>query len=311
MKHLMRYGFIAACLVIGVLMIAGCGGDDDKGTGSSGLTAQDQFTQLTQFIEFDPDAVESDNFNVSDLMLSQTFTQFWDGMDESDFEDFSSFLAKPLAASANVIADTSLSITYNPGSGWWYANFVLTQVYPEFGLSSSIAIKDSVRYEMLDGTPQMVPDETTTHRVLQKASLVVGIGFGGSGSAVQFDVAAGSDVDATGLNTSTVNVSGDGTYAIGITASGNEGTVNMDIGMGSSWNDVAISDPMSSDPCPTEGDISGDFTLDLDVVNNTGHYTANGAWNLGIDFTGGGNTTVNVQSGDFNQSFTGNVCNSK
>jgi len=308
MKRMMRYGFIAACLVIGILMIAGCGGDDDKGTGVTGLTAQEQFDQLNTFVTFDPNGQGDGYFNVSDLMLTQSFTQFWDGIDESDFDNIGDFLGGGLSASASAIADTSLSFTYDPVGGWWSVNFLLTQAYPQFGFTASVAVKDSVRYENSSGTAQMIPDEATTNRVMQRATVVVALGFQDQGNVITMDAEAGSNIDATGLTTSVVNITGDGDYTFGIGATGNGGSVDMTIGMQSSWNDVSITDPGGSSPCPTSGDISGSFTLGIDVQDNTGHYQADGTWDVGILFTGGGNTTVNVQSGDFDQSYTGNVC---
>ena len=307
MKQIVRYGIIVVFVIAGVMLVAGCGGDDDKGTGTSGLSSEDQLNDLNQYVNFDLDST-GEFFDIQDLILLQPMTQFWDGIDSTDFDLFTQSLSASLAASASTDADTSLTISYDPIGGWWYVDFLLTQAIPELGFYTSFAVKDSIRFETSDGTVPTVLNETTIDRVLQRASLTIGIGFGSSGNSLQFDVQAGSNLDASGLTTATVGITGDGNYAIGISADNDQGSADLNIGMESNWSDVSIEDPTSDNPCPTSGDIDGSFTLDIDAQDNTGHYQASGTWDLGIAFTGGGNTTINVQSGDFQKSYTGNIC---
>ena len=54
--------------------------------------------------------------------------------------------------------------------------------------------------------------------------------------------------------------------------------------------------------------VDGACSSSLLAVATAAQFVANGDWDVGILFTGGGNTTVNVQSGDFQKSFTGNIC---
>lgn len=308
MRHIVRYGIIAVFLVAGVLLIVGCGGDDDKGTGPSSLSTQEQLNDLNEFVNLEPDST-GQYFEIENLILLQPMAQFWDGIDSSDFDDFTDiFSGGGLAASAPTDADTSITISYDPVGGWWYVDVLLIEAYPQYGFYTSIALKDSVRFETSEGTVPPVLDETTIDRVLQHASLTIGISFGTSGNMIQFDLQAGSDLDASGLTTSTVGITGNGSYAFSISAENDQGSVDMTVSMESIWNDVSISDATGDNPCPTSGSVTGNFTLDIDAQDNTGHYAANGDWDLGVDFIGGGNTIVSVQSGNFQKSYTGNIC---
>ena len=305
MGNMIRTGVVVAFVVLAAIIAAGCG--SDKGTGPETLSKEAQFDTLTAYLSFEP---EDGGEDVVSMLLGQLMPEFWDGIDESDFASRAGSFTPGVSASAKLVAmtDTSLSYSYDPVGGWWYVDFRMSGIDDFFSIISSTVIKDSVRFETEDGTPQMIPDEATTHRVLQKASVAFYLGAGDSGNSVELDLGMTSNLDAAGLNTSAVNVNGNGTYTVGIAAEGDEGTVDMTVAMQSNWDDVTLANPDGQEVCPISGDISGGFTLDMSVVEGTHRYEAAGDWNVGILFTGNGNTTVNVQSGDFQESFSGNVC---
>ena len=63
---------------------------------------------------------------------------------------------------------SSLSITYNDQSGWWVIDFDSTDQFSDSELEGTISVelRDSVRFEMANGTAQVSPDENTV-RVLR------------------------------------------------------------------------------------------------------------------------------------------------
>jgi hypothetical protein len=301
-------------LVAGALTITvtGCGDDDDKGTGTSDLSTEEQYEIITKYFSLDPDN-DSAAIDVTGIALGLLSGEYWDGVDTSDIIMTAQRLVpNTTLAKRAAHGDDSLDVDYDFVTGWW-AIFYRVDLSSEFG-DFELTFRDSVRFQDAEGHPQMEPDVTTSRLDLIQdlTSHVSGLNEGlAAHGDDHFDLTTSVDSRFAALRTAfdTAQVDGDAGVTFTLDASANDTAAVIGFEFDASFDEVSIPLEGTGDgPCPSDGDISA--TLDIAVSLEAGDETAEaeGTWDASIDFTGDGNADVDVQSGDFTKSYSGQVC---
>ena len=218
---------------------------------------------------------------------------------------------------------------YDPARGWWIADLdtSMSLSLSDEGTTLQIAIstklRDSVRFDnTLSEQPTEQPDETTDRlRHGSKIKLIISLSVV-SGDTIDVNLKK-LEVNLSGLNSvvgldeTTLTLTGNSTFGASIdltatmpdTLPGNlliSASVKGTAGLTAGANGVTMD--MSSEPCPTAGALNAGLTLDIAASSNGESEKAKGSWDMTIDFTGGGNAHVTVESGAFSNEATGQVC---
>jgi hypothetical protein len=299
-----------------MVFAAGCG-DDDKGNNSGGLTEEEQFEEISKFFNFDPnDDGEESTSEMIDLFLGTIPSQYWDGVDPGDFGAAGKRVANssfPHADWAGVDDDSlSYSYDYDSTTGWWVVYFSVG--FSGGPNSSGIFFRDSVKFEEDGGEYQREPDTNTAHvRFRQQMGLnAVGplldsamneIGF------VDVSTSGRSNFDVDGLNLAEATISGRNVIDVDFDGSVEDTSVILLLGLAANVVGLTVpTDDIDGDACPTGGTIDGSMAIDLTVEQGDETASGKGAFTANIEFSGGGNATVEVESGDFSRTFSGQAC---
>ncbi|GAB4319355.1 MAG: hypothetical protein Kow0074_08920 [Candidatus Zixiibacteriota bacterium] len=306
MKRFIGISATFLVVMVFVLLIVGCGGGG-KSTGvDSGTLAKDkQFEELDQFVDMDFES-EGALFDINDIVAGQSSSPYWDGVDSSDV------LGDPLMAPSRLqglgkvgsLQNESLNLVYDDQSGWWSITYSASDEF--FGIE--INLRDSVRFETLEGNPQQDPD-AGTYRVIERGSLTMDWTLSGDEGSFSLVMDTDVDLDVTGLNTNVVTVNGGSAGVFDFDVISPDTSVYLDFDFTASNDEVTVDGPNPGpDACPTGGSASASFSVDIEVNEGGDRQTASGTWDATVQFLGDGRATVTVESGDFSHSATGDIC---
>ena len=216
---------------------------------------------------------------------------------------------------------------YDAERGWWVIDVDTTmeQVFAEQGITGHVSIvtklRDSVRFDnTLTGTVHEQPSLITDRlRHGSKVGLSISLTLASQEMSINLKSlvlnSSGADT-VTGLNTSAVTLDG----GLGFDASVDLSAVVPDTIPGSSVSVSAkgggnldarssgIEIAKSTDPCPTAGSLNAGLGVDIAASRGNESERAKGNWDMTIDFVGGGNVHVAVESGDFIREADAQAC---
>ncbi len=287
-------------VMVGALTVfaVGCG-DDDKGTnGNTGdLTEEQQYAVIAPVMTAAPG-----------LMVQNFGSQFWDGVDESDFT-FSFFglgkmvppglgkispdyLAKPVQLEADTVV-----FGYNNSNGWWVFHVEYSFDDDTLGIAVSLSLDDSVRFQTATDEPQLDPNDLT-QSFLHEGTITLDVTIDAD-SLGSFGIELGGENDftVTGLSGDQVTVNGQTDAEIHYLFDSDSASAIVDMEFVGTVDDVVAAN--APEACPEDGTISFDFAMAFDVHNGDDHAEADGDWSVTVDFTGGGMADVDASSGDF------------
>lgn len=303
------FGISATFLIVlaCVLLITGCGGGGGNSTGpDSGTLSKDkQFEELDQFVNMD---FEGDDalFDINDIVAGQSTSPYWDGVDSSDV------LGDPLMTASRLqglgklgsLQNESLSLVYDDQSGWWAITY---SAFDEF-FGIEINLRDSVRFETIEGSSQQSPN-AGTYRVIERGSLAMDWTLSGEDGSFSIVMDTDVDLDVTGLNTNVVTVDGGSMGIFDFDIVSPDTSVHLNFDFVAQNSDVTVDGPNPGlNACPIGGRASASFSVDIDVTEGDQHQSASGSWDANVQFLGGGRATVTVESGSFSHSATGDIC---
>lgn len=310
-KWLQPAAGLALALWIGVFAI-GCG-DDDKGSGPTQLTEEEQFEIIQWYFSFDPEN-QTGAVDITSYVLGLMAGQYWDGIDTSDVVALGK-RALPLAKAAVTATDIeSLYVDYNFVSGWWAIYYHISQsdAQSEF----EVIACDSIRFKDGEGNPQIEPDPVTTVSIEMAMQLTSSI----SGTVAPL-AASGGDYLSLGAQTATrftvnklnaLSAQVDGGGGIGFqleAVSGDTAEAEFDFDFTADYDQVVVPlGEFQGELCPSSGDVTAGLDVSLAVRQGDNEAEAEGSWDASITFTGGGNATLHVESGDFSEDFSGQAC---
>lgn len=288
-----------AMLMAGAMTVfaVGCGDDDDKGNNSdTELTEEQQYAYAQALMSAAPG-----------LMVQNFGSQFWDGVDQEDFT-FSFFglgkmvpphlgkavpvLAKPIQLEADTVI-----FGYNAGTGWWKFHVEFSFDDDTSGISVSLLLDDSVRFQTDAGVPQLEPNDNTS-TFFHQGDLTLEVSIDADSLGV-FAVAIGgeNDFSVTGLNEDFVTVNGSTDAAIDFELDTDSVTADIEMQFLGEVEDVVTANVPES--CPDDGLLTLDFEMDFVVEQGDETASASGDWAVQVDLTGEGMAHITVQSGDF------------
>lgn len=311
MSRWFKYGIVVAAIVVLAILANGCG-DDKKGTNSNTLSTEDQFNEVSKFFSFDPDGGDPDAIDVTGLVLSLMTPQYWDGVDPEDVGGSAKHMF-PSPKLAGVDTD-SLYYNFDAIHGWWVVYYHLTSSGQ--GASLDLTFRDSVRFENAQGTPQVEPNENTARvKLYQHLTALANSTSSGlaadAGDHLELGTTADSRFEVTRATLTDVQVDGAANVTLNLLAhSGDTASADIDFGLNANYDAVTIPIPdQATDACPTDGDVSAGMDISIAVTSGDESASADGSWDASVSFTGNGNATVNVESGDFSKQFSGQACN--
>ncbi|HWO57164.1 MAG TPA: hypothetical protein VNN55_06320 [bacterium] len=300
-------------LALGIGLCAfGCG-DDDKGSGPAQLSEEEQFEIIQQYFSFDPEN-QTGAVDIASYVLGLMAGQYWDGIDTSDVVTLGKRALPPAKAGATSVDVESLYVDYNFVSGWWEIYYSISSTDAQSAFQ--VIARDSIRFKDGQGNPQIDPDPVTTMSVEMAMQLTSSL----SGTAAPLSAGAGdylslSAQTATRLAVNKVDAltaQVDGAADVGFllqAASGDTAEAEIDFDFTADYDEVVV--PLTEfrgELCPTSGEVSAGLNVALDVRQGENEAEAEGSWDASITFTGGGNATLHVESGDFSEDFSGQVC---
>lgn len=310
-KWLQPAAGMALALWIGVFAF-GCG-DDDKGSGPTQLSEEEQFEIIQQYFSFDPDN-QTGAVDITSYVLGLMAGQYWDGIDTSDVVMLGK-RALPLGKAGVTSVDVeSLYVDYNFVSGWWEIYYSISSIDAQSEFQ--VIARDSIRFKDGQGNPQIEPDPVTTVSVemsLWLQSLIAGTVApmsAGAGDYLSLGAQTATRFVVNKLDALTAQV--DGAADVGFlleAASGDTAEAEFDFDFTADYDEVVV--PLTEfqgELCPTSGEVSAGLDVALEVRQGDNEAEAEGSWDASITFTGGGNATLHVESGDFSEDFSGQAC---
>ena len=235
----------ATLLLTGTILLAGCGDDDDGGTGPTGGNDADlpqgiAEEQVGTTVELATDLVVS----VQDLAAngSSALTGFGGGF----------FPFEKAAAD-----DPTESKTYDDQSGQW--NYTYVESFAEGGSSSSIDMTGTLQFLDAMANPQQEPDASTTS-MSYDLDAVFGFDFsftdqGGNTTTTTLDMDYTAQTTVTGLDSSILRVDSSGSQVVSTSTDTGQGASSYDFSM--DW-DMNVDAPTTPVGCPT-GTVTFDF----------------------------------------------------
>lgn len=218
---------------------------------------------------------------------------------------------------------------YDATRGWWIADLDTSMAFDfdtlgtALHLSMAVNLRDSVRFDnSISGTPSEQPNLLTNRlRHGTRTNLSIGLTLV-SGDTLNVNLrkcelgSTGSNT-LTGLNGSEVTLTGSSSFTGDVDLSATvpdtlpgpglqSTTAKGTLGLANSAQGVVMDN--SSEPCPTDGSVNSTLSLDLSTSLSGESRRASGSWDMSIQFTGGGNASVSVSSGDFSDTAQGQVC---
>ncbi len=296
-------------MLVGALTVFAIGCGDDKGSGSDSLTTEEQYTVITEYFTFDPDD-DSTAVDVTGIALGLLSGEYWDGVDTAD----ATVLAKRVIPSAKRVSndDDSLYVDYNFVSGWWVIYYRVSDS-GELG-SFELAFRDSVRYQDSEGHAQFEPDESTNRIDLtqQLTSHVSGSPQGlaaAEGDHFELGTSANSRFVVVRSAADMAQVDGFAGVNFNLDAATNDSAAVIGFDLQAEYDELMIPiGQFDGEPCPTGGEVSAGLDISVSVQAGDETAEAEGSWDASINFTGGGNATVDIQSGDFSEEYSGQAC---
>jgi hypothetical protein len=311
MNRWIKYGIVVAGL--GALAVIGLGcGSDNKGSNSNKFTAEDQYNEISGFFSFDPDSNSPDTLNVTHFVLSLMTPQYWDGVDPQDIgAQAKRMLPGPMLAGVD---RDSLFYDYDSVGGWWVIYYqVSASGQNDF---TALTLRDSIRFETQQGAPQQDPTLITARvKLYQRLDLQRSAGSQGLAAVAANDtslgVTVGSRLQVSRASLEAVQVDGGANVAMNLIAhSGDADSAKIDVGFVAAYNAVTIPIPdQASDACPASGEVTAGMDIAIAYKSGNQSGSADGSWDASVNFTGNGNATVNVESGDFTKQLSGQACN--
>lgn len=305
MRRLLTFIASGLAFLFFILLLTSCSGGSKATDQSGDLTKEKQFEDLNEFINFDLQSDES-LVDVNAIFAGQSSSPYWDGVDSADVIS-SGLLASPQVSGLGKISalqDESLSLVYNPQSGWWAIDYVGQDDL--FGIM--VNVHDSVRFETLGGTPQHDPD-ASTYRFVERGAASLSWQLSGQNGAFNLSMNTDLNLDASGLNTNLVTVDGASSGNFDVYAANADSVIDLSLSFSGVNHNVTVDGPLPTDgACPNGGSASATLAVDLAVQEGDQSGQASGQWDVDVVFLGDGRGTVSVQSGDFTHEVTGDIC---
>ncbi|MBI5869209.1 MAG: hypothetical protein HZB43_13130 [candidate division Zixibacteria bacterium] len=225
---------------------------------------------------------------------------------------------------------------YDPASGYWKASLELTGAIDtsitsegetvDIAATFNVNMRDSVRFDnSQSGVPSEQPSEATDrsrHGSKTSVDVALSLVIDSLGVTVtnvnirELQLNGGGLNTVTGINLPQVTVNGNSTFEVAVDMSatvpdsipGHMTNVSAEGSTGMTTAAHAVEMDNSDEPCPTSGTVTAGMTMDLETRQNGENRSAEGSWDMTINFTGGGNASVSVQSGAFTKTASGSVC---
>ena len=215
-----------------------------------------------------------------------------------------------------------VQLDFDDESGWWELGAAIYVELQSADTSILVDIQfiDSVRF--YNSATEEYPEEPgpTTDQVEQVSRLLGEIVYMAGDDELNMNLNISSSsttaeqsaemIVLNGGSTVTLSISGGVTYVDEETEEDLSGALDGDITLTAMTDDVMFEMPEEVDDpiCPTSGSMNGSVNLDATVTTDDEQGTAEGTWQIDIEFLGDGQADIALSFGTFQKQALVNVC---